>query len=175
MTEEAGEADALTRSLVPPDRLRHDADRTRAEPSAVTTGGMVASHRARVMSPVELLERRGVLSWRQAHAGRRLYRSFALGIELARDRDAASGGAWSPGGLTDAQLGAAADYEASKRAVGPFDWRLVEAVVLHEMTVRHWVAIEHHSNSGRAIAYETERLRRALDRIAAEHDAGEIY
>jgi hypothetical protein len=166
------EGDALTRSLVPPDRLRHDPDRTLAEPSAVTAGGMVASHRARIMSPVELMERRGVLTWRQAHAGRRLYRSFALGIELARDQDAA-GGAWSPGGLTDAQLGAAEDYEASRRAVGPMDWRLVEAIVLLEITVRDWVAIEHQSNSGRTIAFEVERLRRALDRIAADQDGEE--
>jgi hypothetical protein len=166
------ESDALTRSLVPPDRLRHDPDRTLAEPSAVTAGGFVARYRARVMSPIELMERRGLLTWRQAHAGRRLYRSFALGIELARDRDA-GGGAWSPAGLTDAQLGAAADYEASRRACGPLDWRLVEAVVLLEVPVRDWVATEHHSNSGRTIAYETDRLRRALDRIAADQDGEE--
>ena len=162
----------LVRSLASSDRLRHDDELAIAEASTVSAGGLVASYRARIVSPVELMQRRGVLTWRQGHAARRLYRSYALGIALARDRDA-GGGAWSPGGLTDAQLGAALDYGASKAAIGAGDWRLVEAVVLQELTVRHWCALEHYSNSGRLIGYETERLRRALDRLAACHDGAD--
>lgn len=87
--------------------------------------------RVRVMGMVEVLERRGTLTGRQARAGFAIYRCWALGICGARDSEPAGNGA-DPGGYTDAQMDAAREYRELREAVGGRLWPVVFAVACED-------------------------------------------
>jgi hypothetical protein len=162
-------ADALRRSLAGDDRLHHDDERLEVEPASVAAGGLVGSYRVKARPAVELLERRGLLTWRQARAARRLYRSYSLGICGAREADKGTG-SWSPAGYSDLQLGAATDYRLGRAAVGGADWPVVFNVAVLDQTVRAYAQEHYASASGRLIGLVMNRLRGGLDRLADYHE-----
>lgn len=163
-------ADALRGSLLSAERLRQDAgELAEAEPATITAGGMVASYRAKVRPAVEVLERRGLLEWRQARAARRLYRSYSIGIVGAREK-AKGCSAWTPAGYTDLQISAAGDFRAARVAVGGADWELCFAVCVLDVTVKLYVEERLRSTSGRLIGLTLNRLRGALTRLADHYD-----
>ena len=160
---------ALLRSLAGADRLARAGDLVEVEAASVTRGGLVASHRAKVRSSAERLERRGFLTWRMGRAARRLYRSYSLGIEGAREQQ---GGCnpWSPAGLTDAQLGASQDFFLAREAC-PLDcWPVVFAVAVLDATIADLMA-EAGLTSGRASGALMLRLKRGLNAVADHYDA----
>lgn len=112
--------------------------------------------RARVMSSVEVLERRGTLTPRQARAGTRIYQAWALGIMGARDADATGNGS-DPGGYTDAQLDAAREYREIRDAVGPRLWPAVFAVCCEDFSPARW-ANERGRGLHKAAAVEIVRI-----------------
>lgn len=160
--------DPLLASLASAPRLVHAGDLAEVEPATLTKGGLVASYRVRVRSSAELMERRGLLSWRQGHAARRLQRSFVLGILGARDPSRASG-AWSPAGLTDAQLGAAEDFRLARLACPPASWDIVFAVAVEDRTIQDLMA-ERGLTSGRASGQLMTRLKTGLNALAELYD-----
>lgn len=119
--------------------------------------------RTRIMGQIEVLERRGTLTPRQARAGARIYQAWALGIMGARDGDATGNGS-DPGGYTDAQLDAAREYREIRDAVGGRLWPLCFAVCCEEWSPARW-ANERGHRIHKAAAVELLRL--ALD-IAAD-------
>jgi hypothetical protein len=162
-------SDALRAQLAGRDRLRHDDDRIEVEPATVAAGGIVASYRVKSRPAVELLERRNHLTWRQARAGRRLYRAYALGIVGARE-DGKGCTAHTPQGYRDLQLGAATDYRLSRAAVGGADWAVVFAVCIMDQTISGYAREHYGTASGRMVGLVMGRLRTGLDRLADYHE-----
>ena len=160
--------DALLKSLAPAARLDRAGGLAEVEPACLTRGGFVAAHRVRVRSSADLMERRGLLTWRQGRACRRLHRSFVMGILCARDPSRASG-AWSPAGLTDAQLGAAEDFRMARRACPQASWDVVFAVACLDRTGADLMK-ERGLTSGRASGQIMARLRTGLDALADHYD-----
>jgi hypothetical protein len=160
--------DVLMKSLASAPRLTHAGRLAEVEPASLTKGGLVAAYRVRVRSSAELLERRGLLSWRQGRAARRLQRAYVLGILGARDPERASG-AWSPAGLTDAQLGAAEDFRLARLACPPASWDIVFGVAVLDQTIAELMA-ERHLTSGRASGQLMTRLKTGLNALADLYD-----
>lgn len=118
--------------------------------------------RTRVMGMVEVLERRGTLTARQARAGAAIYAAWALGIMGARDGEAGGNGS-DPGGYTDAQLDAAQTYRELRGAVGGRLWPVVFAVACEDFSPAQWANERGHGMDPKgAIAL----LRVALDTAA---------
>lgn len=107
---------ALRRSLVRPEREQHG---TVLLEAATDAPGV---HVPRVQPTIERMERRGLLSRRQAAAGYRIYACWALGIVGARDGDAGGSTVHDPGGYRDRQLDAATEYRRLRDAVGSRLW-----------------------------------------------------
>lgn len=118
--------------------------------------------RTRVMPMVEVLERRGTLTGRQARAGARIYASWSLGICGARDADGCGNGA-DPGGYTDAQLDAAGEYRRLRDAVGGRLWPICFAVACEDWSPARWA---NERGGGMHKAGAVELLRLALDLAA---------
>lgn len=150
-------SEALRRSLVPAAQAAHE--RVVVEPRGVTRGGMVIAHGARAQAPLDRYRARGQVSHRQADAGGRLYRLWALGVHGART-DHRGCSPWSPGGFTDGQLDAASGYADAIRALGGRLAPLVVAVCCDEVTVDAW-ARERQRNP----AATMEVLRYSLDML----------
>jgi hypothetical protein len=119
--------------------------------------------RTRVMSQVEVLERRGTLTPRQARAGLAIYRCWALGICGAHDSEPGGNGS-DPGGYTDAQLDAAREYRLIRDAVGPRLWPICFACSCEELSPTRWANERGH---GMHKAAAVELLRLALS-VAAD-------
>ena len=112
--------------------------------------------RTRVMAQVEILERRGTLTPRQARAGVRIYQAWALGIMGARDADATGNGN-DPGGYSDVQLDEARVYREIRDAVGPRLWPAVFACACEDMSPARW-ANERGRGLHKAAAVEIVRI-----------------
>lgn len=160
--------EALRRILVSDDRVARDPDRIELEPATTTAGGLVGSYRAKARPAIELLERRGLVTARQARAARRLYRSHALGIVGAIETGQGTGSG-SPGSMSDLRLGAATDYRLSRVAAGP-EWQIVYCVCVLDMTCTEYAAEYYSSASGRMVALVMQRLRVGLDRVSLYHE-----
>jgi hypothetical protein len=119
--------------------------------------------RRRVMSAIEVLERRGSITPRQARAGARIYATWALGICGAHDADAGGGGSFDAGGYRDAQLDAATEYRRIRDAVGGRLWPLVFAVCAEEMSPSRWA---NERGGGMHKLGAAELLRHGLDLAA---------
>ena len=161
--------DPLMTALASAPRLTHAGDLADLEPATLTKGGMVASYRVRVRSSAELMERRGLLTWRQGRAARRLHRAYVLGILGARDPSRSSG-AWSPAGLTDAQLGAAEDFRLARLACPPASWDIVFGVAIEDRTIKDLMT-ERGLTSGRASGQLMVRLKTGLNALADFYDS----
>jgi hypothetical protein len=120
---------ALRRSLVRLEREQHSVVLVEAATDA--PGAYVA----RVQPAIERMRNRGLLSARQADAGARIYRNWALGICGARDADAGGGSALDPGGYRDRQLDAATEYRRIRDAVGLRLWPVTFGVCCEDMSV----------------------------------------
>jgi len=120
---------ALRRSLVRPEREQHGT--VLVEPTCDVPGAMTA----RAQPTIERLLRRGQISHRQANAGARIYRAWALGIVGARDRDAGGSSAHDPGGYADRQLDAATEYRRIREAVGLRLWPITWHVTCDDWSV----------------------------------------
>lgn len=124
--------------------LKHKAERLPAEDARQTARLTVEQladgfgTRTRVMSSLELMRRRGMLSERQFRAGARVYEDWALGIVCARDADAGGGSMHDPAGLTDRQLDAATAYRKARDAVGGRMWPCLFHVSCLEWTVERF-------------------------------------
>jgi hypothetical protein len=94
--------------------------------------------RTRVMPVLELMQRRGALSPRQANAGRRLYEDWAIGVCCARDADGNGSSVHDPGGFTDRQLDAARRYREAREAVGGRMWPILFHVSCLEWSVERF-------------------------------------
>ena len=123
---------ALRRSLVRPEREQHGT--VLLEAASDAPGVMVA----RAAPMVELLERRGTLSRRQARAGAFVYECWAIGIAGARDAEAGGSTVHDPGGIRDRQLDAATAYRRMRDAVGPRLWPITFAVTVEEWSCARW-------------------------------------
>jgi hypothetical protein len=93
--------------------------------------------RTRVMPVVETMQRRGILSDRQAHAASRIYACWALGICGARDADSGGNGS-DPGGYTDRQMDAAKEYRKLRNAVGVRLWPIVWHIACDDWSVERF-------------------------------------
>jgi hypothetical protein len=111
--------------------------RVTVEPHVVTTAGVIAQYRARALSTLERYHRRRQISDRQALAGTRLYRAWAIGIVGSHDPEAGSG-AWQPAGYSDVRLDAATDYRRAVQHLGKRLSPVVLAVVCDDVTVESW-------------------------------------
>lgn len=150
---------ALRRSLVRPEREQHG---TVLLEAATDAPGV---HVARVQPTIERMERRGLISRRQAAAGYRIYACWALGIVGARDGDAGGSTVHDPGGYRDRQLDAATEYRRIREAVGPRLWSICFSVSCEDFSPERWANERGHGMDRRgAIAL----LRVSLD-IAADH------
>ena len=94
--------------------------------------------RGRVQSSLERMERRGVLTRRQASAGARVYEAWALGIVGARDSDAGGTTVHDPGGYRDRQLDAATEYRKLREAIGLRPWIVVFHVCCSEWSIERF-------------------------------------
>jgi hypothetical protein len=112
--------------------------------------------RTRIMPVVEVLERRGTLTPRQARAGIRIYQAWALGICGARNADASGNGS-DPGGYTDAQMDAAREYRMIRDAVGPRLWSITFSVAVEDFSPARW-ANERGGAMHKAAAVELLRI-----------------
>jgi hypothetical protein len=120
---------ALRRSIVRPEREQHGV--VLVEAASDAPGVMVA----RVQPAIERLARRGLLTRRQAAAGERIYRAWALGIVGARDGEAGGSSVHDPGGVRDRQLDAATEYRRIRDAVGVRLWPIVWHVACDDWSV----------------------------------------
>lgn len=140
------------------------ADDVRRKPSRTTVERLADGfgERTRIMSMIEVLERRNTITPRQARAGLAIYRCWALGICGARDGEASGNGA-DPGGYTDAQLDAAREYRLIRDAVGPRLWSVVFSVAVEDLSPSRWA-----NERGNAMhkAAAVELLRIGLDYAA---------
>lgn len=149
---------ALRRSLVRPEREQHGTvllEATSDVPGSVT---------ARAQPSLERMLRRGQISHRQAIAGARVYRAWALGIVGARDSDGGGNGS-DPGGYTDRRLDAATEYRRLRDAVGLRLWSITFAICAEDWSCDRW-ANERAGGMDRKGAIAL--LRVALD-TAADH------
>jgi hypothetical protein len=94
--------------------------------------------RTRVMPALEVMQRRGALTHRQAEAGRRLYEDWAVGICCARDSEAGGSTVHDPGGFTDRQLDAARRYRQARDAVGARMWPCLFAISCNEWSIERF-------------------------------------
>lgn len=124
-----GSADALRRSLVRPERERHSV--VLVEPTCDVPGAMTA----RAQPAIERMERRGVLTRRQARAGARVYEAWALGIVGARDGEAGGSSVHDPGGYRDRQIDAATEYRKLREAIGLRPWIVVFHVCCEDWSI----------------------------------------
>jgi hypothetical protein len=92
--------------------------------------------RTRVMPVLEVLERRGTLSSRQARAGSKIYELWALGIMNIRDGEPTGNGS-DHDGYVVAQLEAAQRYREVRDAIGRL-WPCCFAVVIEDWTPQRW-------------------------------------
>lgn len=113
--------DPLHRSLVRPERDRHDD--IVVEARAITSAGHVTAYGARVQTPMQRYLRRQQVTGRHALAADRLYRAWA--ISQGARLDAPGGASYSPGGWTDAQVQATRSYIAARDHVGGRLWPLL--------------------------------------------------
>lgn len=150
--------DALKRSLAAPERLQHGT--VLVEARAVTSSGHVIEHGARVQPSIERYKRRGQLTLRQVRAAELLYRCWALGIEGARQQSTGCD-AWTPSGMSDAQVQAVRSYETARINVGPRLWPLVFAVCCEDWTVDRFA-----NERGRNSTSTMEVLRYSLEILA---------
>jgi hypothetical protein len=119
--------------------------------------------RTRVMPALEVMQRRGALTHRQAEAGRRLYEDWAVGICCARDSEAGGSTVHDPGGFTDRQLDAARRYRQARDAVGARMWP-----VLFHVSCLEWSAERFSNECGRGTDKRgwAAILKLALDTLA---------
>lgn len=118
--------------------------------------------RVRVMSMVEVLERRGSLTSRQARAGTRIYQAWALGIMGAHDSEATGNGA-DPSGYSDARLSAASEYRMIRDAVGGRLWPIAFSCCCEDWSPARFA---NERGGGMHKAAAVELLRLALDLAA---------
>lgn len=130
------------------------------EARTVTSGGHVTAYGARAVSPIERYKRRGQLTLRQVRGAEMLYRCWALGVEGAKS-DAGGCDAWTPSGLSDAQVQAIRSYEAARMAAGRHLWPLAFHVACLDWTCERF-ALERGRNSTSTL----EALRYALEMVA---------
>lgn len=115
--------------------------RVLVEPSIVTTAGVIASYRARAVSPIERYHRRGQITPRQFIAGQRLYRDFAVGIvgvrQPSEERESPPDEPWSPEMLSwqDYRLQAIERYQRALCACGKRLAWIAAAVAVDERMV----------------------------------------
>jgi hypothetical protein len=121
----------LTKALEPLD-VRGKQSRTSVERLADGFGT-----RVRTMSMIEVLERRGALSARQARVGARVYQAYVLGVCGAQDSEASGNGS-DPGGYRDAQLNSLQEYRELRDAVGGRLWSVVFAVCCEDWSPSRW-------------------------------------
>lgn len=151
----ADDRPALERSLTTPERARQGVVVVEATTDAP------GIFNARVQPALERYERRGVISFRQARAGERLYRSFLLMNGVREADGAGTGGHWTPAGYSDAVLSGAKDFREAQQALGRRLWPLVYAVVVEDWRVERYAHL-----NGRNVQSTTEVLRVALDMLA---------
>jgi hypothetical protein len=93
--------------------------------------------RVRIMPMVEVLERRGTISARQARAGARIYECWALGVLGAHDAEPTGNGS-DPDGYSVARVEAANEYRRIRDAVGGRLWPCAFAVCCEDWSPQRW-------------------------------------
>jgi hypothetical protein len=111
----------------------------RKKPSRLTVERLADGfgERTRVMPALEVMQRRGALTPRQADAGRRLYEDWAIGICGARNSEPGGNGN-DPGGYADRQLDAATRYRKAREAVGPRMWPCLFSISCDEWSIERF-------------------------------------
>jgi hypothetical protein len=150
----------LKRSLMPSGSCLLDGKRLVTEARSVAAGGLTGTFGARVQSVLDRQRVRGQITARQAEAGEKLYRAWALGIAGAR-MDTKGCSAWTTAGYVDSQMDALKLYRGARDAIGGSRWPLLFAVVIEDWTVARFA-----NERGRNTAASAEVLRSALDDLA---------
>lgn len=146
----------------PPELRRHGL--VVEEPVDRSERGTVLQLRARRLTALEELHRRGAITDEQRAAGERLRNAWELGVEGAQDHDTVPLGglaAWQKCAMTEGRLAAATDYRLALEAVGKRMSPILNWVCCRGRTLREWAAISESRIEGASAV-----LRLALDTLA---------
>jgi hypothetical protein len=117
--------------------------------------------RIRVMSQIEVLERRGALTARQARAGDKIYWCWSVGVLGISDAEP-NGQGGDAEGYAAVQLDAAKLYREVRDRVGPRLWPITFACVIEDFSPFRWANERGHMHKAAA----AQLLRLALDTAA---------